>query len=770
MQTAPQDVGRLGAALVELGNNGASTERDIIQMAQRIAGAGAIVGMSEADVLALANALASVGIEAQAGGTAISTAMIQMASAAAEGGDAVAGFAEVAGMSAQAFTQAFERDPARAIQSFVAGLGRINVAGGDVFAVLDDLGLGSIRTRDALLRLAGAGDLLGQSLSDGARAWSENTALVEEAAKRYDTAEAKIAIARNTLVDLAIDVGGVLLPAITGLAEGAADIARWFGDLPGPAKTLAVILAGLVGSVALLGGGLLLLAPRLAAARAEMQLLSVTAPKVHTALTGLAKAGGIVAGLLAVATAIQAIQQAAREAPAGIGETTKALLALADGVESDLIVKLQASVEEIRHQRERLQEAKSAWVEYKDSFAGTDLDDMVNNTGELASQFEAIDTALAGLVSGGNAERADEIVRSLADGFGLERDEIGQLLAVLPGYQDALAQAAVDQELAAGTSDELGTALSAQAEQAEAAATALKEYLDELRAATDPVFAVINALGNVTSAQDAYNEAVKENGASSEEARAAAVDLAEAIADMEQAVSDGDLSWADFDATLARWVQQGVLTEGQAEAIRASTDDAREAAEDYEGDYAAALKLERDRAAERAAKAELDRIAAERRARMSVQAWGVGRTEDVLNNLARDRTSTVHVNVKTYGNLEFGHSGGLVTHGGIIPRFHSGANLSLRGDEVPAILQTGERVLSRSQNAMFTQLSHLLTRWPVMPTQRPTSRQEQIDYGQLSRLIGREVGDQINGATLVIDDRGRGRLIARDSDLYARAG
>ncbi len=159
MQTAPEDVGRLGAALVELGNNGASTERDIIQMAQRISGAGAIIGLQEHEVLALSNALASVGIKAEAGGSAVSTAMIKMASAVAEGGEAVTGFAEAAGVSAAEFAQAFEDDPARAIQMFVEGLGRIDAAGGNVFAVLDDLGLGSIRTRDALLRLAGSGEL-----------------------------------------------------------------------------------------------------------------------------------------------------------------------------------------------------------------------------------------------------------------------------------------------------------------------------------------------------------------------------------------------------------------------------------------------------------------------------------------------------------------------------------------------------------------------------------------------------------------------------------
>src|SRR3546814_19713866 len=37
MQTAPEDVDRLGSAVVALGNNGASTERDIVEMSQRIA-------------------------------------------------------------------------------------------------------------------------------------------------------------------------------------------------------------------------------------------------------------------------------------------------------------------------------------------------------------------------------------------------------------------------------------------------------------------------------------------------------------------------------------------------------------------------------------------------------------------------------------------------------------------------------------------------------------------------------------------------------------
>ena len=63
-----EGVERFGATLVELGNNGASTESEILEMAQRIAGAAKTVGASESDVLALSNTLASMGIRAELGG------------------------------------------------------------------------------------------------------------------------------------------------------------------------------------------------------------------------------------------------------------------------------------------------------------------------------------------------------------------------------------------------------------------------------------------------------------------------------------------------------------------------------------------------------------------------------------------------------------------------------------------------------------------------------------------------------------------------------
>jgi TP901 family phage tail tape measure protein len=219
MQTAPDQVSNLGSAIVGLGNAGASTEAEIVEMALRIAGAGHTVGMTEAEVLAFSSALASVGIEAESGGSSISTAMIKISEAVNEGGDSLETFAQVAGVSADEFASKFRSDPAQAIDLFVQGLGRIQSSGGDVFATLETLGMSEIRLRDALLRLAGAGDLLTESLATGNEAWDENTALMEEAARRYGTTESQIAIAKNQLTDMGITLGENLLPMIRSFLD-----------------------------------------------------------------------------------------------------------------------------------------------------------------------------------------------------------------------------------------------------------------------------------------------------------------------------------------------------------------------------------------------------------------------------------------------------------------------------------------------------------------------------------------------------------------------
>jgi TP901 family phage tail tape measure protein len=230
-QMTEDDYDNLGSAIVDLGNKGASTEREIVDMALRIAGAGHQVGMSEADILGLSSALASVGIEAEAGGSAISKVMVEIAMAVADGGEELESFAQVAGMSSEEFAKAFEEDAAGAIVAFVSGLGRVSEEGGNVFGVLEQLGITEVRMRDMLLRAAGAGDLMAESLVTANTAWTENNALTDEAAKRYETTEAQIQMLRNNVSDLALELGDELLPMINDLVDGLREGVEWFAEL-----------------------------------------------------------------------------------------------------------------------------------------------------------------------------------------------------------------------------------------------------------------------------------------------------------------------------------------------------------------------------------------------------------------------------------------------------------------------------------------------------------------------------------------------------------
>lgn len=322
-QMSQKDFDKLGSAIVDLGNNYATTESEITEMALRIAGAGKQVGMSQGDILGFATALSSVGVEAEAGGSAISKVMVQMQLAVEKGTGAfgeleerannagfsigevsqavvnggkplksmaealgmnssslkkmykeadksktsLENFASVAGISNEQFSKLFKDDPSKAIMKFIQGLSNAEKQGTSAIKMLDDMDIKEVRLRDSLLRAANASGVFDNAIKTGNKAWKENSALTEEANKRYETTESKLKMLKNEAVDAAIDLGGPFVDALRDglkaskpLIKGLGDIAKGFSNLSKDQQTNILKWVGLAAATGptlkILGGGI----------------------------------------------------------------------------------------------------------------------------------------------------------------------------------------------------------------------------------------------------------------------------------------------------------------------------------------------------------------------------------------------------------------------------------------------------------------------------------------------------------------------------------
>lgn len=214
MGTSADNVDRLGSTIVHLGNNTATTEREIVEMGMRLAGAGKQVGLTEAQVLGLAAAMSSVGIEAEMGGSAMSKLLIKMKLAVTQGGKALEEFASASGVSASKFKQAFEQDASQALLMFLKGLKNASAQGKSAIEILDEMDISEVRLRDTILRAAESNEKFGETLNIANQGWRENTALQKEAQQRYKTTESQLQIAKNKLIDIAITLGTNFLPKV----------------------------------------------------------------------------------------------------------------------------------------------------------------------------------------------------------------------------------------------------------------------------------------------------------------------------------------------------------------------------------------------------------------------------------------------------------------------------------------------------------------------------------------------------------------------------
>jgi len=286
-QAAGKETDRFGSALIALGIDSAATESTILEFATRIAGMAKLAGMTQADVLGIATAMASVGIEAEAGGTAVQRVIQKMVTAVTNGGSSLEAFARQAGMSGAAFQKAFDADPAKAFNEWVLGLSR---AGRGAIAMLDELGLTNQRLVRSFFSLAGAGDSVNRYVDESREAWAKNTALVTAAAEKYQAFSAQLQLFKNRVNDVGITLGDVmlrigrnLLDVVDPLIKKVEHLAKTFADLPVPVQNSTVAVGGILATIPLAVFGFGTLAGAAGNLATAMQTLGIASKAGMTA-------------------------------------------------------------------------------------------------------------------------------------------------------------------------------------------------------------------------------------------------------------------------------------------------------------------------------------------------------------------------------------------------------------------------------------------------------------------------------------------------------
>lgn len=296
---------KFGSALVALGNNTATDEASILALATRMAAAGKSIGLSTADTLGLSAAMSSLGLTAEAGGTAMSTTMQKISMDVAKGGENVEKFAQITGMSADEFVEKWRNDPITVLQDLLTGMGNLEGGGEELIVLLDELGWSGIRQSDTVKRLALDYDGVASAVDLANTAYGENSALTDEANKRYEDFNTQVTQLKESFKLFLDTIGQSLMPMIQPIIETLTtffnNLSTWWSGLGEGTQRFIIILAGLIAAI----GPVLMIAGQVLTFVASIQVaLAVLGTSLGTVAAAALPVIGVIAAIIAAIIAV----------------------------------------------------------------------------------------------------------------------------------------------------------------------------------------------------------------------------------------------------------------------------------------------------------------------------------------------------------------------------------------------------------------------------------------------------------------------------------
>jgi TP901 family phage tail tape measure protein len=317
---------------------------------------------------------------------------------------------------------------------------------------------------------------------------------------------------------------------LRALTQGATGAVNAFGAIPDPLQRSTVVAAGLTAGVALLGGGMLLLASKARSAKETLDELGVSGSKAGRGLKLLG------AGIAAISIA-QALPDLATGMDQQFGLVTKSSGELEDSLIS-LAQTGELSGEALAKFGADFEGAGSAWNKFSGGFftTGESLSSTVDrlsqssdnmfekfvhwgdSTQTQAQNLRAVGDALANMVTNGRVDEAAEVFRRYAEGAGLQGEETEKLLNLMPGYRDVLRQVKNQAGDTTGSIVEYALGQETAASAAAGLTEAQTKLAQSLDASESAFLGGREASRSYQEAIDAAKASARENGSTLDEA------------------------------------------------------------------------------------------------------------------------------------------------------------------------------------------------------------------------------------------------------------
>ena len=399
-----------------------------------------------------------------------------------------------------------------------------------------------------------------------------------QASGKLDSLSGDLTKLKSALNAAFIGAGENAQGPLRSIVQDVTQVVEAWDNLPGPVKTGAEALAGVAGAVLLLGGGMLLLLPRIQKTREAMEELGISGSRVG----GILGKAGLVGAILGAAVAVGQINDAMHHTSLNADAMSASLEHLArTGQVTGEITRAFGSDLSKLHSVISLSgggfdilglkfHSLSQTFSHGGSLSSSDF-------AKARSNIQAVDQALAGLVTSGHADEARSAYDQLTAAAKAQGVSVQTLASRFPAYAGAVRASAESAANAANGVDKYGNAVGKAAEKTKSATDAAKAYGDALHALADPLFAMNQALNDLRDKQSAASAAIKKYGANSREARQANLDVASSALDVAAAaktlagsVQDGTTSLAGAKGMLRTWVAAGIITKSEAKQLAAS--------------------------------------------------------------------------------------------------------------------------------------------------------------------------------------------------------